>query len=296
MARRKTRPKCQWLRRNEALSAFATNASGHQGSEHIKPLHWYIACRLVVEGGFRPDEIRPRPPFEIKKDGKRWMLEYSENFGGAEERTVFGGLKTKNVDVVVTKDGIGPVIAVSMKGTLGAFRNLTNRMEEAAGDCTNLHIAYPALVYGFLHVLRATRGAEGVPGNDVAINDNGTVVQSIVRYHDVMARLAGRNDIRDVSTKYEAVCICLVDPRTETIGHLINEFPPEESTLGFEQFFDRLYSQYDQRFVYAAPGLKRVTKRLVWDPESPVLSDPRINEYLPRLGTAEADDDDELAE
>jgi hypothetical protein len=127
----------------------------HQSSAHIKPLHWYVASRLVIEGGFRPDEIRPRPPFEVKREGKRWVLHHSELRGGGQERTVLGGLKTKNIDVVVTKDGIGPVIAVSMKGTLGAFRNLTNRMEEAVGDCTNLHIAYPALVYGFLEVLRA---------------------------------------------------------------------------------------------------------------------------------------------
>ena len=77
--------------------------------------------------------------------------------GSRGERTILGGLKTKDVDVVVAKHGIGPVMAVSMKGTLNAFRNLTNRMEEAVGDCTNLHISYPALVYGFLQVMRANR-------------------------------------------------------------------------------------------------------------------------------------------
>ena len=30
MAREKERPKCQWLTQNEALSAFAMNATGHQ--------------------------------------------------------------------------------------------------------------------------------------------------------------------------------------------------------------------------------------------------------------------------
>lgn len=57
----------------------------------------------------------------------------------------------------MTKDGIGPCIAVSMKGSLNAFRDLTNRLEEAVGDCTNIHIAYPALVYGFMHVGHANR-------------------------------------------------------------------------------------------------------------------------------------------
>lgn len=238
MAREKDRPKCQWLTRAEALTAFVTHQSGHQASEHIKPLHWYVACRLVIEGGFRPDEIRPRPPFEIKKIGKRWLLHYSELCGGGEERTVLGGLKTKNVDVVVAKDGIGPVLAISMKGTMNAFRNLTNRMEEAVGDCTNLHIAYPALVYGFLHVLKANHEAQGVPSNDVAVSKGGVVSDGIKRYHDIMTRLSGRDDIRDVATKYEAVSICLVDPRNDTVGAMLQGFPPAGSLLSFDQFFE----------------------------------------------------------
>ena len=43
----------------------------------------------------------------------------------------------------------------------GAFRNLTNRMEETIGECTNLHITYPALVFGYLFLIRANR-----PGGD----------------------------------------------------------------------------------------------------------------------------------
>ena len=39
----------------------------------------------------------------------------------------------------------------------GAFRNLTNRMEETIGECTNLHITYPALVFGYLFIIRANR-------------------------------------------------------------------------------------------------------------------------------------------
>lgn len=64
----------------------------------------------------------------------------------------------------------------------------------------------------------------------------------------------------------EAVTICLVDPRTESLGSLIADFPPASSILSFDQFFDRLYQQYDLRFIYAAPGLKTVTRRLEWDP------------------------------
>src|SRR6185437_1588988 len=62
-----------------------------------------------------------------------------------------------NVDVVVSIPGIGPVLAVSCKGVTKAFRNLTNRMEETIGECTNLHITYPAMVVGYFAVLRANR-------------------------------------------------------------------------------------------------------------------------------------------
>src|SRR6266511_4250491 len=53
------------------------------------------------------------------------------------------GLKSKAVDVVVTKEANGPVLAISVKGTGNAFWNLTNRMEEAIGDSANLHITHP---------------------------------------------------------------------------------------------------------------------------------------------------------
>jgi len=149
--------RCEWVKLEDALAKFAQTTGGAQSAEHIKPLRWYVVRRLVLEGGFYPEEIRPTPPFAVKGTGRPPKLVHEDTSGGSGEQTVFGGLKTKSVDVVVSKKGLGPVLAVSVKGTLRAFRNLTNRMEEAVGDCTNLHIAYPALVYGFLHVLRANK-------------------------------------------------------------------------------------------------------------------------------------------
>lgn len=150
---------CQWVTLHDALKAFVLNLTGHQGQNHIRPLHHYVACRLVVEGGFPPSDISPHPPFVVEEaKGGRKLLHYDDSVASAGERTVLGGLRTKAVDVVVTKSGIGPVMAISMKGALKAFRNLTNRLEEAVGDCTNLHISYPALVYGFFQVVRRNRG------------------------------------------------------------------------------------------------------------------------------------------
>ena len=274
---------CEWISLSDALARFALTTSGTQGAAHIKPLHWYVACRLVIEGGFHPDDITPRPPFVVRPAGRRLMIECDPNAARGGERTILGGLKTKVVDVVVTKSGIGPVIAVSMKGTIGAFRNLTNRMEEAVGDCTNLHISYPALVYGFFQVMRASREGEGVGKNDVAIRADGGVTEAISRYHDVLARLAGRDDVRDDATKYEAVALALINPDPPDVGGIVRTFPRSDSPLLVDMFFDKLYRQYDQRFVFAAPGLETTTRRLEWDADSPAVHDTRITEYQPRV-------------
>ena len=125
-----------------ALARFAT-VQETQGQQHIKPLHQHIATRLVLEGGFYPDEITPHPPLRVDTRSGRKRLIFDEDAQRDNEQTVLGGLKTKDINVVVAKPGVGPVIAVSVKGTGGAFRNLTNRMEEAIGDSTNLHIMYP---------------------------------------------------------------------------------------------------------------------------------------------------------
>ena len=270
---------CEWVSSRSALARFVEFQGSTQSQRHIRPLHWYVACRLVVEGGFHPDEVMPRPPFRVEARGRPPVLVHDPELGGSGERTVYGGLKTKDVDVVMTKEGIGPVLAVSCKGAIGAFRNLTNRMEEAVGDCTNLHIAYPPLVYGYLIVMRANRAEEvGVvreqPGqeqvgrpladNDVAIDRGGRPVALVRRFHAALRELADRRGIRDDVSRYEAIALALASTRPEQAGMLLDDFPEPGSSLRFERFFETLYRQYDERFVYGAPDLQRVTARKEW--------------------------------
>jgi hypothetical protein len=52
--------------------------------------------------------------------------------------------------------------------------------------------------------------------------------------------------------------------------------------------FHRLYKLYDQRFVYQAPALKLRTQRLVWGPESTILTETILRasafgEMTPRI-------------
>jgi len=305
---------CIWTTGPQAFKAFATHEGKTESARHIKPLHWYIACRLVIEGGFRPEDITPRPPFyiEAKKPSKgpvRHFLHYDPSKAGSGEQVILGGLKTKNVDVVVNKHHVGPVLAVSCKGVTKAFRNLTNRMEETIGECTNLHITYPAMVVGYFAVLRANRTIEDakeapvldeaetavapeqmvdpdVPelpatteddvrleANDIAIDKNGEVAEGIVRFHAALREMTARRGIRDEISRYEAMTLALVEPRGTNAGGILDIFPPSGSPLHLSTFFKTLYQRYEERFVYGAPLLadRGITTRLEWDPDSPAF-------------------------
>ena len=96
------------LNRSTAFRHFARFEGRTQSQQHIKPLHDYVAARLVIEGGFPPDDLLPRPPFQVRHIRGRHQLVYAPKSAASGEGTVLGGLKTKNLDIVATKEGIGP--------------------------------------------------------------------------------------------------------------------------------------------------------------------------------------------
>jgi hypothetical protein len=66
---------CRWISGLQAFKEFATHKGKTQSAQHIKSLHWYIACRLALEGGFHPDDITPRPPFIVEtRRGRKGRL------------------------------------------------------------------------------------------------------------------------------------------------------------------------------------------------------------------------------
>ncbi len=263
-----------YLHLSDALRVFARFSDKTQSQGHIKPLHQWLSLRLVIEGGFDPTEISPRPPLrslEIK--GGAPKLVFDAEVETHKERTVLGGLKTKDIDVVVDKAEAGPVLAISVKGTTGAFRNLTNRMEEAIGDSTNLHIMYPGLVYGFLQVIRGNREDDaGVGKNDVAMDRDGKVVDAVTRYHHALVELSGRRFVRDDLTRYERVAMALVETESGRTGEVSAVFPEADSPLRLEGFFRFLLETYDLRFPYAGPSLRGL-KRKEWALDSPAFAD-----------------------
>ena len=252
-----------------ALKVFVTNLAW-QSQGHIKPLHQHLALRLVIEGGFPPEEISPHPPLRVEKNRGKETLVFDPSVENEREETILGGLKSKAVDVVVAKPGVGPVVAISVKGSLGAFRNLTNRMEEAIGDATNIHLMYPGLVYCFFHVLKANLASPGIPTNDVAIDASGAPVASIQRYHDVLLGLTVRRLIRDEFSRYEAVSLALINPLAGPSGHLAETFPGSQSVLRAEHLFPALLQTFDLRFPYTAPSVGGLARRF-WSSDSPAF-------------------------
>lgn len=148
---------------------------------------------------------------------------------------MLGGRKTKNVDIVVSKPDLGPVLAVSCKGMTGAIRNLTNRLEETIGECTNIHIAYPTLVFGYLFLLRANRSGENRK-SDVAIDYESKSVEGVIRFHQALRGMTGRTSLRNDSSKYESIALALVEVSPELVGTLNVDFPPSDSPTLFDNF------------------------------------------------------------
>jgi len=190
----------------------------------------------------------------------------------------------KDVDVTVLVPSLGPAVAISGKSTGNAFRNLTNRMEEALGECTNVHLMYPGLVFGFLHLIKFAKVSEVGNVPDASFDENDEPLPAIRRYHDVMLALGGRSTITDPGMRYEAVGLLVY--RCTVSGPVIwDAYPPAESSVHFSKFFQRLYELYDLRFGYPDPDGPNIRK--AWHPQFtdlPKTIDKSLHfEWQPRL-------------
>jgi len=247
----------------EAMSPLCRGVLTQSG-EHIKSLHAYCAARLVLEGGILPEWISPRPPLSSNRiSNAAYKLTYSESAESKVERRVLGGIKYKAVDVAAVVDGLGPAIGISAKSTGNAFRNLTNRMEEALGECTNVHLMYPGFVFGFLHLIKFSKASEVGSPQDASFGENDELLALLKRYHKVLVALAGRHAITDSGMRYESVGLLVYRCNGQQVGIWPN-YPPSDSPVHFSRFFKRLYDLYDLRFGYPDPDGPNIRKE--WQP------------------------------
>ena len=253
-----------------SLSALCGDAKTQSG-QHIKLVHAHCSNRLVVEGGFPPEWIHPRPPLaSTPGPNNDYGLAYSEEAKSSAEQSVLGGMKYKNLDVAVLPPGIGPALGISVKSTGNAFRNLTNRMEEAPGDCVNIHMMYPGFVFGFLHLIKFGRVEDGLSANDASFDADDHPLESIVRYHNALCALAGRVTITDPAMRYESIGL-LVYRCLEGSVKIWPSFPASDSPVHYSRFFQRLYDAYDLRYAY--PDAHGRNHRKSWAVSAGLLAD-----------------------
>lgn len=176
--------------------------------------------------------------------------------------------------MAVTIPAIGPVLALSLEVTesvaVSHYRvpEMTGALERIAGACVNLHMIYPALVYGFWHIL-------GGPGDRAA--RNGELWAEVRRYHEALARISEREDIREDPSRYEACSLTLVEHGARFRESIPNrDYPPLGSLQDYNQMFQRLYAIYDRRFVDSTSALRERTEREHWHPDSPLLAETTV--------------------
>jgi hypothetical protein len=150
-------------------------------------------------------------------------------------------------------------------------------MEEAVGDCTNIHLRYPSLVYGFYHVILANRSNQiGLhrlvrDEKDVSIGDDGSLVSQVSRYILAIEALSGRNRQLDEPSAYEAIAIHMVESSPSILGQPFEWIAEGETRLHRGHFLEKLFRIYHFRYPFMAEKLPE-TRRVEWSPESPLFN------------------------
>jgi hypothetical protein len=137
-------------------------------------------------------------------------------------------------------------------------------MEEALGECVNVHLMYPGFVFGFLHLIKFSKVSEVGSMQDASFDEHDLPLPAIRRYYEVLLALAGRNTITDPGFRYEAVGL-LIYRCTPRGPRIWTAYPPNDSPVHFSKFFKRLYDLYDIRFGYPDPNGPNVRK--AWRPK-----------------------------
>jgi hypothetical protein len=135
-------------------------------------------------------------------------------------------------------------------------------MEEALGDCANIHMMYPGFVFGFLHFIKYAGPDDAVPA-DQSFDKEGRPLDKIMRYHDVLVSLSGRITITDPAMRYESVGL-VVYRCSGTQTEIWPNYPAPDSPVHYAKFFDHLYNIYDLRYAY--PDSSGKCYRKAWIP------------------------------
>lgn len=219
-----------------SVAAYRTVANAVRTGTVIAPYHRFCSLELSARG--LPPALL-HPPTEPRPGPRRVHLS--------------GGYIDKEVDVCLNVPNT-PLLAISVKSQMSSIvKNTMNRFEEYVGDATNLHTRYPMLVVGFMMV---------VPVHDETFR-NGQPTEGLLRIARLLENANDRIRQTDPPGSYEATALVLVDGY---FGHgpveRVLSFPPDESPLRVERFFDQAVQLMLRRnqFVNLVDIAKQVTR------------------------------------
>lgn len=230
-----------------------------QSGEHIKPLHNYCAARLVVEGGFPPEWVNPRPRWPAPEQATLFTSFVIQSEGpNVPSRAYLAGSSIRTL--------MSP-LSFPTSAQLWLFRRRTPEMLSGTsptgwkrlwGECTNIHLMYPGFVFGFLHLIKFAKLSE-VEKTDASFTEKGDPLPAFRRYHEVLISLSGRSTLTEPGIRYEAVALLAYRCR-EGKTEIVKGYPPESSPVHFSKFFQKLYDLYDLRYGYPDPDGPNIRK------------------------------------
>jgi hypothetical protein len=148
------------------------------------------------------------------------------------ERPVKGKHRVKNWDVRFTYAS-RPQLAISTKSIMrNVAGTVPNRIDDAMGECVNVHAHDPGMVLGYLFVMDAAGGR--------------AIARTGQRWADILAEslasFSGRRSERDAPELFEAATLLLVDFQAAPI-----EVGFHRSLLSWDEFFGVLVAHVRAR-------------------------------------------------
>ena len=82
---------------------------------------------------------------------------------------------------------------------------------------------------------------EKIEANDIAIYDDGSISDGIIRFALALSEMTNRRGIRNEISRYRSIGLGLIEPKGDKAGEVLMNFPTHDSPLHLSRFFSTIY-------------------------------------------------------
>jgi hypothetical protein len=171
--------------------------------------------------------------------------------GVLPERAIVGRYRVKNWDAALVVGG-EPRLAISCKSIISNHSGtVPNRIDDMLGEAVSLHRNYPRAVLGHLCMIsrcdkslkKEAADATGQVEPERLAGLHAKADEWFDKYATGVAVAGDRSGCDDLDEKFEVACCYQVDFEVDPYAIVVHP-----SSLGLEEFFDRLVDVFRQRF------------------------------------------------